>query len=164
VDILADFASFTTDKGAAGASLSLAKCAASLAVLRKNLAPNPLYFVLHPYGWYDVWTELGQPAAQKALLGDVANRALMDFYVGSWLAATWFTSANITVDGSDDAVSAVFNPQALGFDSREAPTMEPERDASRKATELNMSASYATGVIRTEFGIKLTHDATEPTA
>ena len=74
----------------------------------------------------------------------------------------WYTSANITVDGSDDAISAVFNPQALAFDSRISPYMETERDASLRATELNIVAGYATGIIRQEFAVKYTADATEP--
>jgi hypothetical protein len=162
VDLVTLFISLTTEKAAAGAALTIAKCAAGVSVLRNKHAPNPLYFVLHPYGWHDVWVELGQPVATMAFLGDLANEALRSFFVGSWLSASWFTSANISVDGDDDAVSAAFNSQALGFDTREAPTMEPERDASRKATELNMSAGYATGIIRQEYAVKLTHDATEP--
>ena len=106
---------------------------------------------------------MGQPNATYSFLGDTANQALRDFYVGNWVNATWFISANIAVDSSDDAYSAVFNPNALGFDTRESPTLEPERDASRKATELNMSAGYAVGVIRSTFGVYLIHDATEPT-
>lgn len=163
VDLVTLFASLTTEKAAANAALTIAKCAAAISVLRNQLAPNPLYFVLHPYGWHDVWTELGQPASQKAFLGDLANQALNSFFVGGWLSATWFTSANIDVDASDDAVSSVFNTQSLGFDTRESPMMEPERDASRKATELNMSAGYAVGILRNEYAVKLTHDATEPT-
>lgn len=162
-DLVKLFGSLTKEKAAAGAALSISKCAAGVSVLRQAKAPNPLYFVLHPYGWHDVWTELGQPASQKAFLGDLANEALRSFFVGSWLAATWFTSANIDIDASDDAISGLFNPQSLGFDTRENPTLEPERDASRKATELNMSAGYAVGIIRDEYAVKLTHDATEPT-
>lgn len=92
----------------------------------------------------------------------MANEALRSFYVGNWLAAQWFTSANISVDVDDDAVGAIFNPQALAFDSRKAPMLEPERDASLRAWELNMSAGYAYGIRRTAFGVKVTHDATTP--
>lgn len=162
VDLVTLFSSLTKDKGASGAALSISKCAAAVSVLRNNKSPNPLYFVLHPYGWHDVWTELGQPASQKAFLGDAANEALRSFFVGSWLTATWFVSANIPVSATPNAVSAVFNPQSIGFDTREAPMLEPERDASRKAVELNMSAGYAVGIIRTEYAVALTHDATEP--
>jgi hypothetical protein len=163
LDLVTLFASLTTGKGSAGSSLTIANCAAGVSVLRNEKAPNPIYFVLHPYGWHDIWVELGQPAATYSFLGDLANQALRDFFVGTWLSATWFVSANIAVDASDDAVGGVFHQQSLGFDSRESPTLEPERDASRKATELNMSAGYAVGILRDEYAAKLTHDATEPT-
>lgn len=161
-DLVGLFSSLTSGKGTAGSTLTISNCAAGVSVLRTGLAPSPLYFVLHPYGWHDVWTELGQPAATKAFLGDFANEALKSFFVGSWLNATWFTSANISIDSSDDAVGAVFNPQSLGFDTREDPYMEPERDASAKVWELNMAAGYAVGILRQEWAVKLTHDATEP--
>ena len=163
-DLGSAFTSFTTDKGdGAGSSATIANFAAAVSVLRNNKAPMPIYAVVHPYHWHDVWIELGQPAANQALLGDVANQALRDFYVGRWVNVQWFANANIAVDASDDAVSGVFNPQAIGFDVRKAPVMEPERDASLRAWELNMSAGYGYGVIRDTFGVKFTADATEPT-
>ena len=163
VDLVNVFDDFTTDKGTAGSALTIARCAAGISVLRNSSIPGAIQFVLHPYGWHDVWTELGQPAATQVLLGDVANAALRDFYVGRFLNANWFVNSNITVDGSDDAVSGVFHQQSIGFDSRKAPTMEPERDASLRAWELNFSAGYGFGAIRLDYGIGLTHDATEPT-
>jgi hypothetical protein len=111
----------------------------------------------------DVWVELGQPGANQALLGDVANQALRDFFVGRWVNVLWFVSANIAVDASDDAISGVFNPGAIGFDVRKPVMMEPERDASLRAWELNATAGYAKGVIRDAFGAKYIADATEPT-
>lgn len=161
-DLCTDMQSFTTDKGpGAGTSANLADFAVSMSVLRNSKAPNPIYVVLHPYHWHDVWVELGQPGTD-AFLGDVANQAMMDFFVGAWLNATWFVNANISVDSSDDAVSGVFNPGALAFDSRKPPTMEFERDASLRGWELNMTAGYAGGVRRDAFGVKYTADATEP--
>jgi hypothetical protein len=161
-DLVGLFPSFTTDKGSAGAALTLAKCSAALAVLRNTKVMGPFQYVLHPYGWHDIWTELGQPAATYQFLGDVANQAMRDYAVGQFLGATWYTSANISVDASDDAVSAVFTREALALDTRVAPTLEPERDASNLAWELNMHAAYAVAVRRATYGIKLTHDAAEP--
>ena len=162
-DIASAFSSFSTDVGpGAGQAATLAKFAVAQSVLRNNKAPNPLYAVLHPYAWHDIWVELGQPATNKALLGDVANRALQDFFVGGWLNMQWFVNANIAPDGSDDVINGVFNPQALAFDTRKAPMMEPERDASLRAWELNFSAGYAYGVRRTTFGVKYTCDASTP--
>lgn len=50
VDLAALFSSFTTDKGTTGSSLTISRCAAGVSVLRNSSIPNPLYFVLHPYG------------------------------------------------------------------------------------------------------------------
>jgi hypothetical protein len=160
-DLAALMGSFTTDKGASGSALTLKRCAAGLAVLRNSKVKPPFFFVLHPYGWFDIWVELGQPAATNAFLGETANQAMRDYAVMSMLGAQWFTSANAATSGSD-ATSGVFNRQALAYDVREAPTMEPERDASLRAWELNMRATYAKGVRRADHGIELTHDATEP--
>jgi hypothetical protein len=72
-----------------------------------------------------------------------------------------YTTANIPLSGSD-AVSAAFAPPALLLDTRRPARMEVQRDASLRATELNMTAGYAYGVNRNAFGIKYTADATEP--
>ncbi len=161
-DLVGLFSDFATDKGTAGSALTITRCAAALAKLRVDKVRAPFSFVLHPYGWHDIWTELAQPAVNQAFLGDTANQAMRDYFTGNFLAAMWFTSANISIDGSDDAVSGVFNREALALDTREAPTLEPERDASKRAWELNLHAGYATGVRRDDYGVALTHDATEP--
>lgn len=162
-DIGALFDSFTTDVGpGAGSAATIAKFAVAVSVLRNSKAPNPIYVVAHPFHWHDCWVELGQPAGTQAFLGDIANEAMRDFYVGRWINAMWFVNANIAVDGSDDAVSGAFNPQALAFDSRKQPTLEPERDASLRATELNMTAGYGVAVRRQEFGVGYTADASTP--
>jgi hypothetical protein len=57
----------------------------------------------------------------------------------------------------------MFTKEALAIDVREGMTMEPERDASKKAWELNASMGYAVGLLRGERGVKITSDVTEPT-
>ncbi len=162
-DLAGLFAGFSVDKGAAGSALTIKRCAAALARLRAEKVRAPFFFVVHPFGWHSVWTELGQPTTSQTFLGEVANQAMRDYGVGSFLAAQWFSSANIAINGSDDAISAVFSREALALDTREAPILEPERDASKRAWELNLRAGYAVGVRRDDFGVRLTHDATEPT-
>lgn len=162
-DLVSEFSNFTTDKGdGAGSSATISNFASAISVLRNQNAPMPIYAVVHPYHWHDIWVELGQPASNQAFLGDAANQAMRDFFMGRFLSISWFVSANISVDASDDAISGVFNPQSLGFDARIAPYLAPERDESLRATELNMIAGYATGVLRQEYGVKFTADATEP--
>jgi hypothetical protein len=162
-DLLALMSSFDTDLGTAGSALTIKRVAAGIAILRNSSVPNPLSAVMHPYGWFDVWVELGQPEANKALLGDVANQALRDYFTGNWLGVNWFVSSNIATDDSDDAVSGVFHRDAIALDTRRGITLEPDRDPDRRAWKLNMHAWYGQAVRRSGHGVALTHDATTPT-
>lgn len=165
-DLLGVFSSFTTDIGnGAGSSATLAKVAAGINILQTRFASQDglINVVMHPYHWHDIWTLLGQPVANQALLGDVANQALRDYYVGNWLGVRWFTSANISIDANDDAVSGIFTQSAIAFDSRIAPYIETQRDASLRATEWNLVCAYGVGLgKRPSFGLKFTADATVP--
>jgi hypothetical protein len=73
-----------------------------------------------------------------------------------------FTSSNIAVDGSDDAISGIFTRNAIWLDTRRAVRTENERDASARAWELNINAGYACGLVRSTYGVKFTADATAP--
>lgn len=163
-DLIEDMASFTGGTiGAAGSALTLLRCAAAVANLQGQKAMPPYYGVVHPFGWFNVWVELGRPAPTNAFLGDVANQAMKDYTVGQFVGAQWFQSNNVPINVTDDAVSGVFNREALALDVREAPTLEPERDASLRAWELNLHEGYAHGVRRSEYGVKITYDASTPT-
>lgn len=163
-DLVGLFTGFSTEAGAgAGSSFTLKEMGVAVSLLRNAKVPNPIVAVLHPYHWHDVWVELGTPAGTQAALGEKMNEALRSFFVSNLLGMNIFINANIAVDASDDAISAIFNRGALAFDSRKAPTLEPERDASLRAWELNFTAGYAYGERRDAFGVKLTADATAPT-
>lgn len=164
-DLLTLFGGFSSDKGTAGSALTIARCAAGLAVIQNNNFRMPWYFVLHPFGWYDIWTELGQPATEKAFLGETANDALRQYAVGEFMGAQWFVSSNIAIDSDDDAVSAVFTREALAFDVRKTAELMTDEDPSigGRGWELDMEAWYAVGERRDGAGVALTHDATEPT-
>lgn len=89
-------------------------------------------------------------------------QALIDYYVYRLQATNIYTNGNIPVDGSDDAISAVFSARAMMLDTRRAFRLEPERDASARAWELNATMVYAYGIVHDGEGVKLTADATEP--
>lgn len=163
IDMLALFAGFSKVKGTANNPLTIAIMAAANSTLRNQKVRGQRNAVLHPYQWHDLWIELGQPVATKVLLGDVANQALMDFYVGDWMGLRFFISANIAADSNADAYGAVFTREALAYDQREAFALEAERDASRKAEELNASVGYAVGELRDVAGVAILTDVTEPT-
>lgn len=163
-DLCGLFASITKDLGdGANTTATLSNISAALAVLNYNKArqygkPN---VVLHPYHWHDIWIELGQPSTNN-IAAPFDTQALRDYFVSDMLAANWFTTSNIAVDTDGDAVSGLFVRPALMLDTRRQPRPENERDASARAWELNITAGYAYGIVRQEFAVKFTADATEP--
>jgi hypothetical protein len=162
VKIMSDFPSFTASKGTAGSALSYGHIGAAMAVLRNAKIRGSRSVVLHPYQWQDIWVELAKPATNYAFLGDTASEALRRYFVSNLEGATWMVSANVYTSGTD-ATGGVFAQEALGYDEREAYYIEPERDASLKAIELNAALGYAHGIIRNEAGVKILSDITEPT-
>lgn len=165
VDLCALFSSLSADKGTgAGNAATLATAGAAIAVLTNNKAfqygtPSAVW---HPYHWHDFWVELGRPAATYANLDAMTTAALRDYFVSNMLGVNHFRSSNIAVDASDDAISGIFVPPAIMLDTRRAARLESERDASARATEWNMTAGYAVGVVRSEFGVYYTADAATP--
>jgi hypothetical protein len=166
VDLCSLFTSFSTDKGdGANSTATFAKFAAGVSVV-KNVTKNSdgsLRAVLHPYHWHDFWLELGKPAATLPNLSDVTVQALRDYMITRLLGnVDIFTTSNIAVDGSDDAISAIFTRSAIWLDTRRPIRLEPDRDPSARAWELNINAGYAYGLVRSTYGVKFTADATAP--
>jgi len=152
-DIFAAGVSFTGGSvGATGSAMTWGYLYAAVANLRAAGVPRPYYAVLHPNSW--------EPLMEAAAVGATVTNApqfqdevMRNFYVGNVPGLDGiFYSANIKKVGND-AFNLVFNPWALAFDLRKPITIEPERDASKRAWELNMSAMYAAGVWRPLWGV-----------
>lgn len=164
-DLVSSFSSFASDKGdGAGNTFTMSNFSAGVAVVDYNKARQfgPLSAVLHPYHWYDLWVELGRPAATYANVGELTVEALRDYYVGRLMNVNIYTSGNIAIDGSDDAISGVFGARAIMLDIRRPFRLEPQRDASARAWEINGTMGYGYGVVHSDEGVYFTADATEP--
>lgn len=164
VDLVGVFASFATDTGTANSSFSSLIMADAISTLRAANAPmGSISSVLHPYHWHDIFIETGIPAATYANKDAMTTQALRDYWMANYLGSQVYTSSNIDIDDSADAVSGVFAPQAIAFDVRRGFRIEPERDASARMTELNATMVYAYGLgERPTWGVKITADATAP--
>lgn len=163
-DLTGRFDDFANGKGTAGSALIIGHVAAAIASVRTNYGRGQMNVVLNPYQWFQIWKLLGNPAANQAFLGDVANQALRDYFSGAFLGANWYATANVVANGSDDAYGAAFVMEALAFDVRDPMTLRPERDESLRATELNMHTAYAYGELRDAMGAYILSDASTPTS
>lgn len=67
-----------------------------------------------------------------------------------------------TTAGAQYAKSGLFSQDAIAFDVRRGLRIEPQRDASLRATELNATMIYAYGLWRPTHGVQIYADATAP--
>lgn len=159
-DLISNFNSFTGGTaGTAGSVLTWGRFFAAVAQLRAQNAPGPYYAVLHPYQWHDLSKEAAVSGMQNT--PQFGDAVMQNRVVARAAGVTIFESSNITAGTA--SVAGVFAPMALALDVRRAPRIERERDASRRADEINLSAVYAHGVWRPKFGVKLIGDASVPT-
>ena len=137
---------------------------AAEARLRAASVPRPHYAVLHPYAWHDLAT-VAAVSATVTNAPEFQNEVQRRYYVSNAVGLDGiFLSANVETSGGTGAYSAVFNPNAIAYDIRRGVRMEPERDASKRAWELNLTTLFAHGVWRPLWGIQVLHDITAPTS
>ena len=149
--------------GASGSAISWGYFFSMMSRLRAQKVPRPWVFVCHPYQW-DVLAKAASVAsssrtnAPEYLMEEVAR----NFFVQNSSGVDIFISTNVQTSGTD-AYAMMINPMAIAYDQRRAPRLEAERDASRRAWELNFTAVYGHGVWRPKFGIQGIFDNTAPT-
>ncbi len=161
--LMGHFNEFTAGTiGGSGSVCTWSYIMAMETLLRKNMAPPPYVLVLSPAQWYP----LGK-AASVATTATNAPQSLIDavgsiFFVKQYGNISIFTSGNVET-ATNDAYAGMFSRDALAFDLRRAPRMEPDRDPSRRGTELNLTAVFAHGVWRPTFGVCGQFLNTDPT-
>ena len=165
VNLAADFSSLTAGTiGSAGATITWGKVFSMLSILRNSKAPAPYKFVCHPFHWHILAASIAPAATvtnSPALQDEIARR----WFVSNVAGVDIFVDANIAIDGSGDAYSAMFSQDALALDVRRGLRIEPQRDASRGGGgwELNATMVYAHGVWRPAYGVQGIFDAPTPT-
>mgnify|MGYP003142630544 FL=1 len=157
-DLLALFSGFSSGLGSAGAEITVADLFKAQATLRANKVTGNLAAVLHPFQAYQIKAGLTNTFANPNG-GDAQNAAMINGYVGTIAGIDVYESANLTVDGNDDAVAAVFAPEALAIAMKRDFGIESQRDASLRAFELNATAAYGVAELDDTFGVKITADA-----
>lgn len=157
-DLIGLFSGFSTGQGAAAQEITVADIFKAAAVLRANNAGGTPSAVIHPYQAYQLKSNLTNAFANPNG-GELQNQAMRNGYVGTIAGVNIFESANIAIDGSGDAIGALFTPAALGLAVKWDINIEPQRDASLRGWELNATASYGVGELKDSYGQSLTFDA-----
>jgi len=158
-DAFALFSGFTGEAGpGAGAELTAAHIMKAAATLRSRKVMGPYYAVITPAQAYALKSALTATTAYTANT-NVGNRALDAYYVGTLGGVTILESSLIAIDGSDDAVGAVFAQQGIATAMRGTLTYEVTRQAQNRASDLMITAVTGQAILQAAFGIKLTADS-----
>lgn len=164
-DLLGDIASLTgATVGTAATTITWGHFFAALSQAEVASKKNgPYVCVLHTYQWH----QLAKSVAASATVTNAPNfqdEVMRRWYIGTVGPVDIYTTTDLTIDTSGDAKGGMFPRSAIAFDGRRAPRLEPERDASRRGWELNMTTVYAHGVWRPEIGVVMYFDCATPTS
>jgi N4-gp56 family major capsid protein len=157
-DLIALFSGFSNALGAAGAEITVADLFKAAATLRANKVTGSMAAVVHPYQAYQLKAGLTNTFANPNG-GDLQNEAMRNGYVGSIAGIDVYESANVSIDGSDDAVAGVFAPEALAIALKSEFNLETQRNATRRGTEMVATAIYGVAELDDSYGVKITADA-----
>ena len=156
-DLSALFTGFSTEKGpGAGSELTVQDLFECAAELKTNNAPGPYFGVFHPKQIFNVKKSLTNTFVGRDT--ELSNEAMRSGFVGNVAGIQIFESSNISVDGSDDSIGAVFSQDALGLAMMQDLKIETQRDASLRADEIVATAVFGVGELHDSYGVKLTAD------
>ena len=175
-DLAGQFGDGTNSVAGTGTAATLGQIAAARAFLKGNAlsaggpANGPVAAFQHPYVMLDLIdiftpTIAGGTTPLAAAGMGAAERALNTGMVGSILGVNLFETGNITIDATPDSQGAFIkagNGGGLVLVTADEWDVEPERDASLRATELNIVGEYAVGEYLAGWMVGWLCDATDP--
>lgn len=157
-DLLAKFAGFSQVVGSNATKITVAHIAQAVAKLRsQGITSSEIFCVLHPNVAYDLIMEL-TAAGINPNGGDLQNEAMRNGFISRILGVQVFQSSNIE-ETAGDSVGGLFVRDAIGFALAQDVKVEFERNASLRATEMVVTAVYATGELVDQYGVALSFDS-----
>ena len=154
-----------TTLGAAGAAFSAANATGVVSIAKTNRYGDDLVIVHHP-------NAVMRLARDLSTIGSGQMRPLPEGYSSRLLGKAWsgykiwdvpvFETGNITRDASDDAIGAIYNPDAMGILESKSYSQERQRSAPTRAWLLVVVADYAAFELDDTRGAPLTYDAVNP--
>lgn len=146
-----------------GTALTWSNIYSARAILAASPVPGPYTVVLHEYQWLDLATAVNIVGTSNSSPLRVRDDIQSRYYVGSMGDMNFFVTGNEVISAGTAVTGGIFNRQALALDLRRALRLEPERDASKRHTEVNATMIYAYGTWRPAYGVQIISDASTPT-
>lgn len=129
-----------------------------VATLRGNKITGPFYAVLHPTAANQIKKSLTATDSYTAS-GAVADSILSNYFVSQLAGCTIIESALVPyASGTGVATCAVFAPSAIGHAMRGAVSLEEQRQASARATDLVLTGVAGASVLQASHGVIMNVD------
>lgn len=150
-------AAVTQEIGSAGTNNSITDIMKAAAMIRSNKYTGPLVAMLHPKQAYAIKAALTATTAYTANT-NVGNAVLDQYFIGNIAGVAMYESALITEDNANDASGCVFAPAAFGLAQRGGITMEEQRNAAKRSTDVVLTAVAGAGILRPELAVRIYGD------
>jgi N4-gp56 family major capsid protein len=155
--IAANFANFSTGLGSTSTTATIELIFQAAAELREANAPAPYFCVVTPKQAYQLKKQLvgaGYSTGANAI-SEAGNMAMNSGIVGTIAGVTIIESNSLSASGSAK-VGAVYSASALGVALKKGITIETQRNASARSTEIVATAMWGSGELVDVYGVKLT--------
>lgn len=157
-EFMAEFANLTSSATIALASFGKDDIMDRVATLRANKLTGPFYAVLHPTAANQIKKSLTATDSYTAS-GAVADSILSDYFVGQLAGCRIIESALVPYDAvTGVATCAVFAPSAIGHAMRGAVSLEADRNAPARATDVVMTGVAGSEVLQASHGVIMNVD------
>ena len=168
-DLIGQLDDATNTLGAAG-SATMGQIAAARAILGGNAvsaggpAPTPYAVVMHPYVTLDLVDVVTPttPATETGTLG-LGDEILRNYTIGKLFGMPIIEDGNIPTGTCKGGCFSTGEGGAIILATADEWSVEAERDASLRATELNIVGEYGVGEYLAGWIVELYHDAGTPT-
>jgi len=128
------------------------------AIIRGQKYQGPLFAVLNPKQAYGIKAAMtATNNFQNAT--NLGNRILDNYFVGQIAGVTILEHALVGVTADGDATGCVFAPAAFGVAQRGGVSMETQRNAAKRSTDVVETVVAGAGILRPELAVKVVGNA-----
>jgi len=166
-DVFALFNSFTQSVGTEDSAITLDNILDAVATLRAAKVSGPLIGILGPRQALQLKKELVTNANFPVSYHDYGTEVARTGALGTFAGVQMFESSLVKSDLDTDTdtelnmVGAIFAPSAIGHAMRGGVTMETQRQAASRATEVMMTATCGQAILQNTHGVKIVGSATD---
>lgn len=166
-DVFSLFNSFSTSVGVEDSAITVDNIFEAVAALRAAKVTGPLFGVVGPRQALQLKKALYNAGGTVATGNNFGSAVLERGFIGTLAGCSIFESSLVKSDLDTDTdselnmVGAVFAPTALGHAMRGGITMETQRQAAARATDVMMTAVKGEAILINSHGVKIVGSATD---